>query len=170
MWTCLADSLKASEPIAVWLEGIALVLLFIWELKGRREQREEMLSQIDIARKQIHSDRVAEIFKALRSFHNFLIESVHKTKIFGPGKDYSSYGNISQHPEGRIFPEYLALQEAYYLSYLVSDPLAAYMKERMAEADELQRVGDAEDFHRRLMTFNEKWDVYKMAAKIRELS
>ena len=72
-------------------------------------------------------DRVAEIFKTLRAFHNFLILAVHFHKSFGPGRDYSEFGDLSL-KGGRIFQEYLDLQEAYYLSYLVSDPLAAYMK------------------------------------------
>ena len=79
----------------------------------------------------------------------------------GPGKDFSEHGNI--------FQEYLDLQEAYYLSYLVSDPLAAYMKQRMEEADGLQRVAP-EEFQRKLQEFLKNWNVYEMAAKIRELS
>ena len=172
------------EFIAIWLEGIALVAIFGLDLREYRKQGRERLKQeqerieqhketavqMDIWRKQIHADRVAEIFSVLREFHNFLIRSVHIDKTFGPGGDYSAFGNISLHPEGRIFPDYLALQEAYYLSYLVSDPLAAFMKERMTEADGLQRVNDSEEFHRKLMEFNQMWDVYKMAAKIRELS
>jgi hypothetical protein len=161
--------LRTYESIAIWLEGIALVLLFIWELKGRKEQHEEMVVQMDISRKQIHADRVAEIFKSLRRFEHFLVESVHKTKTFGPGKDYSEYGDISR-KGGQIFQEYLDLQEAYYLSYLVSDALAAYMKERMAEADGLQRIPEPQEFYRKLQEFHQKWDVYKMATKIRDLS
>ncbi len=170
MWTNIANWLKTYESIAIWLEGIALVLLFIWELRGRAEQHEEMLKQIDIARKQIHADRVAEIFRALRAFENFLVDAIHRNKSFGPGRDYSEFGDVGRHPEGKIFQPYLNLQEAYYLSYLVSDPLAAYMKERMQEADGLQRIQNSEEFHRRLAAFHKNWDVYKMAAKIRELS
>jgi len=105
----------------------------------------------------------------LRAFHNFLIGAVHHEKTFGPGRDYSEFGDLSLNG-GKIFPEYLNLQEAYYISYLVSAPLAAYMKERMAEADGLQRVKDPSAFHEKLQAFNNSWDVYKMAAQIRELS
>src|SRR4029077_3641708 len=163
-----ANWLKTYESVAIWLEGIALVLLFIWELRGRKEQHEEMLKQLDIARKQIHADRVAEIFKALRKFENWLVESVHKTNRFGPNRDFSVAGDASY--GGPIYQEYLDLQEAYYLSYLVSDPLAAYMKQRMAEADALQRIPDRDEFYRKLQEFHQKWDVYTMAANIRELS
>jgi hypothetical protein len=44
------------------------------------------------------------------------------------------------------------------------------MKDRMADADGLQRVQDQEEFYRKLAEFHKNWDVYKMAAKIRELS
>jgi hypothetical protein len=124
---------------------------------------------MNIWRKQIHADRVAEIFKALRRFHNFLIRAIHINKTFGPDRDYSELGNLSL-KGGQIFPEYLDLQEAYYLSYLVPDPLAAFMKERIAEADGLQRIKDPNKFHEKLQEFNQSWDIYKMAAQIRELS
>jgi|GEM_PF-2860615 hypothetical protein len=176
--------LRVYEPIAIWLEGIALVAIFVLDSREYRKQGQERLkeeqeridqhketaAQMDIWRKQIHADRVAEIFRALRAFENFLVDSVHRNRSFGPGRDYSEFGNLGTHPYSKIFPAYLNLQEAYYLSYLVSDPLAAYMKERMAEADGLQRVKDPEEFHRRLAEFHKNWDVYKMAAKIRELS
>jgi hypothetical protein len=166
--SAITDWLTKYESVAIWLEGIALVLLFIWELKGRGEQHKEILAQMDISRKQIHADRVAEIFKVLRRFEHFVVQGVHYHKTVGPGKDFSEFGDLSN-KGGKIFQEYLDLQEAYYLSYLVSDSLAAFMKERMAEADGLQRQGP-EEFNRRLQDFHKKWDVYNMAAKIRELS
>lgn len=180
---CVAGWLKYYEFVAIWLEGIALVALFFLDWReyrrqgderlmqesDRSKQHEETAAQMDIWRKQIHADRVAEIFKALRRFHNFLIQAVHINKTFGPDRDYSEFGNLSL-KGGQIFPEYLELQEAYYLSYLVSPPLAAFMKERMAEADSLQRIKDHNEFHQKLQEFNEKWDVYQMAAQIRKLS
>jgi hypothetical protein len=169
--------LNNHEGLGVWIEAVALILIFgidsveFWRQgKARKESQRETTEQMDIWRKQIHADRVAEIFKVLRAFHNFLIASVHKNKTFGPGRDFSSFGDMGLHPEGKIFPEYLALQEAYYLSYLVSSPLAAYMKERMAEADSLQKIADMDEFYTRLENFNQKWDVYQMAAAIWELS
>jgi hypothetical protein len=178
------DWLKNYEFVAVWVEGIALVFIFgldWWEYRkqgrerlkqelDRIEQHKETTAQMDIWRKQIHAGRVAEIFTALREFENFLVDGIHRNKSFGPGRDYSEFGNLGTHPHSKIFQPYLNLQEAYYLSYLVSDPLAAYMKERMAEADGLQRVQDPDEFYRRLAEFHKTWDVYKMAAAIRELS
>jgi hypothetical protein len=175
--------LRNYEFIAIWLEGIALVALFFldWreyrnqgrerenQEKDRAEQRRESSDQMEIWRKQIHADRVAEIFKTLRAFHNFLIRAVHHDKTFGPGRDYSEFGDLSL-KGGKILPEYLDLQEAYYLSYLVSSPLAEYMKQRMAEADGLQRIKDPNAFHQKLQAFNNNWDVYQMAVRIRELS
>jgi hypothetical protein len=181
--SCIAAWLKDYESIAVWAEGIALVALFFldWQEyrkqgreratqeQERAEQHKETSAQMEIWRKQIHADRVAEIFRTLRAFHNFLIQAVYTTKQFGPDRDYSEFGDLSL-KGGRIFQQYLDLQEAYYLSYLVSDRLAAYVKERMEEADRLQRVKDPGQFHQKLQQFNEKWDVYKMAVQIRELS
>jgi hypothetical protein len=175
--------LKCHEFVAIWLEGIALVAIFFLDWReyrkqgierlkqeeDRRKEHEETAAQMDIWRKQIHADRVAEIFKALRVFHNFLIRAVHISKTFGPDRDYSEFGNLSA-KGGQIYTEYLDLQEAYYLSYLVSGPLAAFMKDRMGEADGLQRIKDPTEFHRKLQEFNERWDVYKLAAQIRELS
>ena len=179
----IATWFKDQEFVAIWLEGVALVAIFFLDwLEYRKQgherlkqeddrikQHEETAAQMDIWRKQIHADRVAEIFTALRRFHNFLIRAVHINKTFGPDRDYSEFGNVSL-KGGAIFPEYLNLQEAYYLSCLVSDPLATFMKQRMAEADGLQRIKDANEFHRKLQEFNDSWDVYKMAVQIRELS
>jgi hypothetical protein len=175
--------LKDYEFVAIWLEGFALVAIFFldWreridqakerreQERDRHEQHKETAAQMEIWRKQLHADRVAEIFRALRKFHNFVIRGVHFDKTVGPGKDFSDTGNYSN-KGGNIFPEYLALQEAYYLSKLVSEPLFAFMKERMADADGLQRIPDAETFHNKLQEFNRSWDVYKMGEKIRELS
>ena len=59
------------------------------------EQSRLLAAQMEISRKQIHADRVAEIFKALRTFEHFV---VHSGQV-GPGKDFSEFGNISL--EGR---------------------------------------------------------------------
>jgi hypothetical protein len=66
---------------------------------------------------------------------------------------------------GKIYQEYIDLQEAYYLSYLVSPPLAAYMKIRMAEADALQRVADPKEFQKRFQEFLKNWDCMKWLPK-----
>src|SRR5260370_40691021 len=95
---CVAEWLKYYEFVAIWLEGIALVAIFFLDWReyrrqgderqkqesDRTKQHEETAAQMDIWRKQIHADRVAEIFKALRKFHNFLIRAVHINKTFGP--------------------------------------------------------------------------------------
>jgi hypothetical protein len=176
MFYRLGELLKAYEAIAVWLEGIALVaiLLLDWreyhrQGKERTEDHRAAAEQRNIWRKQIHSDRVAEIFKALRRFEHFVVHGGGLGEKIGPGKDFSEFGDISN-KGGRISQEYLDLQEAYYLSYLVSDRLATFMKQRMADADELQRVPDTAEYARRLAEFYKNWDVYKLATKMRELS
>jgi len=160
--------LRASEPVALWVEGIALVAILISENRDRKRQHKETIEQMDIARKQIHADRVAEIFKVLRRFEYFVVWGQIDGRV-GPGRDFSEHGNVGM-KGGKIFQEYIDLQEACYLSYLVSDPLAVYMKQRMEEADGLQRVAGPDEFQRRVQGFLKNWNVYEMAAKIRELS
>jgi hypothetical protein len=183
MPNCFLGWLRDYEFVAIWLEGAALVAIFFldWrervdqakerkaQERERQEQHRETAAQMEIWRKQIHADRVAVIFNTMRKFHNFVIRGVYFDKNVGPGKDFSDTGDYGN-KGGNIFPEYLALQEAYYLSKLVSEPLFAFMKERMADADGLQRVPDPETFHKKLQEFNRNWDVYEMAERIRELS
>jgi hypothetical protein len=123
---------------------------------------------MDIARKQIHADRVAEIWTALRRFE-YLIAWGRIDGRVGPGKGFSEHGDLGM-KGGKIFQEYLDLQEAYYLSYLVSDPLAAFMKQRMDEADALQRTKSPDEFANKTQEFFKNWDLYKMARRIRDLS
>jgi hypothetical protein len=52
--------IKASEPIALWVEGIALVLIFIWDRKDAAKSHKETLRQIDLAQKQIAASHNAE--------------------------------------------------------------------------------------------------------------
>jgi hypothetical protein len=165
----VADWLQKYESIAIWMEGIALVAILGFDVHARREEHQDTIAHMDVARKQIHADRVAEIWKALRRFEYFVVWGQIDGRV-GPGRDFSEHGNLGL-KGGKIFQEYLDLQEAYYLSYLVSDPLAAYMKQRMEEADGLQRVADPTEFQRRLNEgFLKNWNVYEMTRKIRELS
>src|SRR5437879_6360727 len=45
--------LRAHEFIAIWLEGIALVLIFFWDRLDSQSQHREMLAQIKATEKQI---------------------------------------------------------------------------------------------------------------------
>jgi hypothetical protein len=162
------DWLHNYESLAIWLEGIALVAILGFDVYARRQERRETIAQMDVARKQIHADRVAEIWKALRRFEYFVAWGRIDRRV-APGRDFSEHGNVGI-KGGKIFQGYLDLQEAYYLSYLVSDPLAAYVKQRMEEADRLQRVASPEEFGTRLQEFLTNWNVYEMATMIRKLS
>jgi len=170
------------EALALWLEGIALVFIFFLDWRERvsaqteRQQQEderrlqhtETTAQMEIWRKQIHADSVREIWKALRNFEYFV---VHSGKVVvgrefsedDPEHTYSVYGF-------KVFQPYLDLQEAFYLSRLVSEPLFEYIKQRMADADSLQRVPDVDSLQKRTQEFHKNWDVYEMAVKLRELS
>lgn len=163
-----ADWLHNYESVALWVEGIALVAILLHDGYARHQEHRETLAHMDVARKQIHADRVAEIWKALRRFEHFIAWGRIDGRV-GPGKDFSEHGNLGM-KGGKIFQEYLDLQEAYYLSYLVSDPLAAFMKQRMEEADGLQRTKSPDEFARKTQEFFKNWDVYEMARRIRDLS
>jgi hypothetical protein len=169
-WGAIRRQAKAAEDQASAARALTKVAkeqtkAAIEAAEAAREQAKLLPAQMEIARKQIHADRVAEIFKTLRRFANFV---VHSGKV-GPGKDFSEFGNLGL-KGGTICQEYLDLQEAFYLSKMVSEPLFEFMKERMDEADGLQRISDQELFQKKLAEFHQNWSVYEIAAKLRELS
>jgi hypothetical protein len=47
--------LRTYEFIAIWLEGIALVAIFVWDRLDSREQHEETLTQLKIAQRQVEA-------------------------------------------------------------------------------------------------------------------
>jgi hypothetical protein len=49
--------LKTYESVAIWLEGIALVLIFIWDRLDSRSQHKETLKQLSIAQAQAEATR-----------------------------------------------------------------------------------------------------------------
>jgi|SRR5215467_296950 len=53
MW----DWLRTHEFIAIWLEGIALVLIFVWDRLDTRKQQREMLAQLSIFKKQVEASQ-----------------------------------------------------------------------------------------------------------------
>lgn len=154
-----------AATIAAGIVAIVLTpvnVLTWWATKRQAKAAEEGALA---SRKQIHGERVAEIFRTLRKFEYFV---VHSGKV-GPGKDFSEFGNLSLNG-GKICEEYLDLQEAFYLSRLISEPLFVFMKKRMEEADGLQRVSDPELFQKKLQEFHRSWDVYELTKNLRELS
>ena len=156
MW----DWIKASEPIAVWVEGLALVAIFIYDRKDSRRERKEA-----------HADRVAGIYEKMREFLKVVDEGILGDD-FGPGKRFEYYNeNYSIYPgEPRLIKEYAAIWEAYYSSILVNEKLAAYVKERVDEAQALQGVDDTKEFDKRLEVFGQNWRGDVMAKRMRELS
>jgi hypothetical protein len=168
------DWLVKYEAVAVWIEGIALVAIFGLDWMVRTEDKQEQQAQhtetaeqMNIWRKQIHAESVREIWRALRNFEHFV---VHSGKV-AVGKQFmeDDPGNTSIH-RFTVCKPYLDLQEAYYLSRLVSERLFDFMKQRMADADSLQRVPEAGLLQERIAKFHKNWDVYEMAAKLRDLS
>jgi hypothetical protein len=58
--THFLEWLTKYEAVAVWLEGIALVAIFIWDRVDAKKQLTETLKQIDLAQKQIEASHNAE--------------------------------------------------------------------------------------------------------------
>jgi hypothetical protein len=55
-WYGVAFSfLKNNEWIALWVEGIALILIFIWDRKDARDAREESAEQLKVSRDQVEA-------------------------------------------------------------------------------------------------------------------
>ena len=46
---------KTDEFIAIWLEGIALVAIFVWDRLDSRKQHEETLAQLQVSQKQLEA-------------------------------------------------------------------------------------------------------------------
>jgi hypothetical protein len=64
MWEPFFNSLKTYESVAIWLEGIALVAIFVLDWKQRKDQRKdreeqhkETLAQLDASQKQVEASQ-----------------------------------------------------------------------------------------------------------------
>jgi hypothetical protein len=53
--TCLLDWFTKYEAVAVWLEGIALVLIFVWDRIEAGQQHEQTLKQLRAAEDQVEA-------------------------------------------------------------------------------------------------------------------
>ena len=47
--------LRTHEFIAIWLGGIALILIFVWDRLDRRKQHRETLTQLSVSQKQVEA-------------------------------------------------------------------------------------------------------------------
>jgi hypothetical protein len=163
------DFLRNNEWIALWVEGLALVAIFRWDRKDARDQQRETLEQHSIWRKQIHADRVAGIFQAMRTFM-FVVSDGIRYDSFGAGRRFE-YSDIKDHyGEPEPMKEFAAIHEAHHIAILINDRLAAYVEERVAEAVALQDVKDHVEFNKRLDVFWKNWEGKKMAEAMRKLS
>jgi hypothetical protein len=175
------DWFKTHEWLAVWLEGIALLaILFADSLeyraqgkerkkldKDREEARKQFTDQLDVARRQIHSDRVAQIFETMSDFADSMVDRVLE-RHWEPGDTYHWF-DPDTGGEG-VMKEYAAIQHARNLAILINPPLAAYIGERIAEADTLSNCPDQEELAKRFKIFRANWEDQKMAEAIRQLS
>jgi hypothetical protein len=53
------DWLKANEWLAIWLEGIALVLIFVWDRIDARGEHQERMEQLEITKQQAEAAKLA---------------------------------------------------------------------------------------------------------------
>jgi hypothetical protein len=61
MWQSVANWLRTYESVAIWLEGIALVLIFIWDRLDSRQQHRETLVQSKVSQQQVEAAKVAAL-------------------------------------------------------------------------------------------------------------
>jgi len=55
MWSAFLDLLTKYEAVAIWLEGIALVLIFVWDRFDANDAREESAKQLSVSRDQVEA-------------------------------------------------------------------------------------------------------------------
>jgi hypothetical protein len=164
----LFSFLKNNEWIALWVEGLALVAIFIWDRKDAADQHKETLEQHAIWRRQIHADRVAGIYQAMRTFTFMVSDAIHNDD-FSLGQRFVHYTD-DHYEEPYPMKEYSAILEAEHLAILINEPLADYVRARVAEAIALQGVDDQEEFGKRLDLFWKNWEGKKIAEDLRKLS
>jgi hypothetical protein len=167
----LFSFLKNNEWLALWVEGIALLLIFIYDRKDAKDQHKETLEQHAIWRRQVHADRVAGIFQAMRTFL-FVVSDGIQNDSFGVGQRFEYHTSAADDPYDEAYPmkEFVAIHEAHHLAILINESLAAYVGERVKEAVALQGVNDHEEFNKRLDIFWKNWEGKKMAEAMRKLS
>ena len=166
----LFSFLKNNEWIALWVEGLALVAIFIWDRIDAADQHEKTLEQHAIWRRQIHADRVAGIYQAMRTFIFMVSNSIHDGS-FGVGRRFEHEVSTDRiYSESYPMKEFVAIHEAHHLAILINEPLATYVGERVAEAVALQGVDDPTEFNHRLDVFWRNWEGKKMAEAMRNLS
>jgi hypothetical protein len=53
LWESILCWLGTHESVAIWLEGVALLAIFIWDRIDSRQQHEETLAQLNVSQKQV---------------------------------------------------------------------------------------------------------------------
>jgi len=65
---------------------------------------------------------------------------------------------------------YADLLKAKHIAVLINPALAAYVTERVTEANALSNCADSDEFVKRFKVFRDNWEGEKMAEAIRNLS
>ena len=79
-------------------------------------------------------------------------------------------GWIGRLVEKNAMKEYVALLRAKHIAVLINPALAAYVTERIVEANALNNCPGEDEFVQHFKVFRENWDGEKMAEAIRKLS
>jgi hypothetical protein len=88
--------LKTYEPLAVWLGGIALVLMFLWDRIDRRRQFKETQAQLDASQEQVKAAMtVAEAAKQSATVTAALHRPYMGLSSVTPGGRDNRYWNIT---------------------------------------------------------------------------
>ncbi len=92
--------LKTYESVAIWLEGIALVLIFIWDRLDSRSQHKETLKQLSIAQAQAEATR-ASAEAATRSANSLI--GIERAWLVRQGFiEPAELPSVRVHPEQKI--------------------------------------------------------------------
>ncbi len=106
MWEVFFKSLQTYESVAIWLEGIALVFIFIWDRLDSSEEQKEVLAQLAVSQKQadalINSERAWVMAQIEGDKAKWADRKVHI--VLGSGTGGDSTGTwivLSCHNEGK---------------------------------------------------------------------
>jgi hypothetical protein len=106
MWEAFSAWLTKYESFAIWLEGIALVLIFVWDRIDSRQQHKETLAQLSVSQGQanalINSERAWVMVDVEWDTHKWADREAHVLEGSGTGGDTTGiYVVLTCRNEGR---------------------------------------------------------------------
>ncbi len=106
MWEAFSGWLTKYESLAIWLEGVALVLIFVWDRIDSRQQHRETLAQLSVSQAQanalINSERAWVMVDVKWDTDKWADSKAHVVEGSGTGGDTTGiYVALSCRNEGR---------------------------------------------------------------------